>query len=112
MRKIETAIIKAVNEKKTIKLSNRDYVEHNNGLSKVYLHGNTIAVYNHEQKTLAFTFAGWDTVTTKSRINAILSVFAPATYYCYHKNYQLYCGGSKLLSSSWYTFCDELAEIR
>ena len=44
--------------------------------SKVFLHGNHIATYDHVNKELALFDGGWQTVTTKSRLNAILDGFA------------------------------------
>lgn len=100
MRKIENEIIKAVIGKKTVKLSSRDYVEFKYGLSNVYLHGHKIAVYNHADNILAFTFAGWGTVTTKSRVNALLSVFACGK--CSVSNFVLYYETQKISVHKWY----------
>ena len=44
--------------------------------SKVFLHGNHIATYNHVTKELALFDGGWQTVTTKSRLNALCDEFA------------------------------------
>lgn len=37
----------------------------------VYLHGNAIARVNSRTLELKVTLAGWDTVTTRSRLNAL-----------------------------------------
>ena len=44
--------------------------------SKVFLHGNHIATYNHVTKELALFDGGWQSVTTKSRLNALCDEFA------------------------------------
>ena len=44
--------------------------------SKVFLHGNHIATYNHVTKELSLFDGGWQTVTTKSRLNALCYEFA------------------------------------
>ena len=44
--------------------------------SKVFLHGNHIATYNHVNKELALFDGGWQSVTTKSRLNALCNEFA------------------------------------
>ena len=44
--------------------------------SKVFLHGNHIATYNHVTKELTLFDGGWQTVTTKSRLNALCDEFA------------------------------------
>ena len=44
--------------------------------SEVFLHGNHIATYNHVNRELALFDGGWQTVTTKSRLNALCNEFA------------------------------------
>ena len=44
--------------------------------SKVFLHGNHIATYDHVTKELALFDGGWQSVTTKSRLNALCDEFA------------------------------------
>ena len=41
----------------------------------VYLHGNHIATYNYANKKLQIFDGGWQSNTTKSRLNAILDEF-------------------------------------
>ena len=45
-------------------------------LSEVRLHGNLIAWYDHTKQSLGISSCGWETVTTKSRLNALLDEFA------------------------------------
>ena len=40
--------------------------------SSVYLHGHQIATLDHNNQALKLSSCGWQTVTTKSRLNAIL----------------------------------------
>ena len=42
----------------------------------VYLHGNHIATYNYANKELSLYDGGWQSVTTKSRLNALCNEFA------------------------------------
>ena len=44
--------------------------------SEVFLHGNHIATYNHVTKELALFDGGWQSNTTKSRLNALCYEFA------------------------------------
>ena len=44
--------------------------------SIVYLHGNHIATYNYANKELSLYDGGWQSVTTKSRLNALCYEFA------------------------------------
>ncbi len=89
MRQIEQDTIRAVRQLVTGKRSNpiwrksnmmairavdmvtREHVVH------VYLHGNAIARVDIDKETLQVTLAGWDTVTTRSRINALVYGLAP-----------------------------------
>ena len=41
--------------------------------SSVFLHGPQIATFDHNLKAVKISSCGWQTVTTKSRLNAILS---------------------------------------
>ena len=41
--------------------------------SEVRLHGHSIATFDHSTQALKISSCGWQTVTTKSRLNAILS---------------------------------------
>ena len=41
--------------------------------SEVRLHGHQIATFDHSTQALKISSCGWQTVTTKSRLNAILS---------------------------------------
>ena len=42
----------------------------------IYLHGNHIATYNYALKELELFDGGWQSVTTKSRLNALCNEFA------------------------------------
>ena len=53
----------------TTVVQNRDNME-------VFLHGNHIATYNHVTKELALFDGGWQSNTTKSRLNALCNEFA------------------------------------
>ena len=56
-------------------------------VSEVRLHGNLIAWYDHTKQSLGISSCGWETVTTKSRLNAILSTFYRGVG-IFQKNYQ------------------------
>ena len=45
----------------------------NSNCSTVLLHGHEIAVYDHNTKAVKLDSCGYETVTTKSRLNALLS---------------------------------------
>mgnify|MGYP003150830550 CR=1 FL=1 len=73
MRKIETQMNRAVVNKINWSNSNT-FVEYNSNTncSTVVLHRTAIAVYDHNTQALKLNTGGWQSVTTKSRLNAIL----------------------------------------
>jgi len=79
MRKIEKKMLEAIHARKFAYLGNTcvEYVNAGNPhgtRSEIYLHGNHIADYWHDSKTLdvdVVTLAKWSTVTTKSRLRAL-----------------------------------------
>ena len=73
MRKIERQMNFAISNKGDWSSSNTR-VEYNNNTncSSIYLHGHQIATYEHNLKAIKLSSCGWQTNTTKSRLNAIL----------------------------------------
>ena len=71
MRKITELTAQAVVNKENFELSNTKVVTER-GISKVYLHNNLIAKYNHSRDKLSITHAGWKTNTTKERLNGVI----------------------------------------
>ena len=73
MRKIEQQMNRAVVNKINWSNSNT-FVEYNESTncSTVVLHRTAIAVYDHNTQALKLNTGGWYSVTTKSRLNAIL----------------------------------------
>jgi len=72
MRKITELTAQAVVNKENFKCDNTKVVTER-GISKVYLHNNLIAKYNHSRDKLSITHAGWKTNTTKERLNGLIS---------------------------------------
>ena len=73
MRKLERQMNFAVSNKGNWSGSNTQvtYNESTN-CSSVCLHGHHIATYDHNLKAVKLSSCGYETVTTKSRLNAIL----------------------------------------
>jgi len=73
MRKIESQMNRAIVNKNDWSNSNTvvDY-NSNTNCSTVVLHRTAIAVYDHNTQALKLNTGGWHSVTTKSRLNAIL----------------------------------------
>ena len=76
MRKIEQQMNSALH-RKTDWSSSNTRVEYNEltNCSAIYLHGHQIATLDHHTNALKLSSCGWQTVTTKSRLNALLSEF-------------------------------------
>lgn len=88
MRVIEKKIIEAMQTKESIKLSCRDEViSFSNGKRNYYLWNSHIFTVTKENAVM-FSFAGYNTNTTKSRINALLSHYTTAKIM--QKNYELF----------------------
>ena len=74
MRKIEQQMIAAINNNQDWQSANTlVHYDPSSGASRVYLHGNKIAEVGDNYLTLFD--GGWQTNTTKSRLNALLSEF-------------------------------------
>ena len=73
MRKIEQQMNRAIVNRNNWAGSNTtvSYNE-NTDCSSVYLHGHQIATLDHKNQALKLSSCGYQTVTTKSRLNAIL----------------------------------------
>ncbi len=85
MRKIEQQMCAAINGNKNWSSGNTQVVT-NMGVSTVYLHGNKIAMV--DDTSLTIFDGGWQSNTTKSRINAILSEHGIAGEGVFQKNFQ------------------------
>ena len=72
MRKIEQTMVNAVNNGRDWRSGNTSVDVTDHGVV-VRLHGNKIAQLDTEDRILWITDAGWQTTTTKSRLNALLA---------------------------------------
>ena len=79
MRNIEEKIIDALNGSNGVKnLSCRDRLEVNGGTKNYYL-WNSLLFWNDEENIYCFSARGYNSLTTKSRLNAILRSFFDAS---------------------------------
>ena len=85
MRKIETQMIQAIKDNTNWTSANTT-VTLEDGISKVYLHGNLIAEIDEDSMKLYD--GGYQSKTTKSRLNALLSAFGMDGEYVFQKNFQ------------------------
>ena len=90
MRKIERQMNFAISNKSNWSSSNTQVsYNENTNCSSVYLHGHQIATVAHHNSAVKLSSCGWQTVTTKSRLNAILE---EVKYGCsvFQKNWNWY----------------------
>jgi hypothetical protein len=87
MRKIETQMIAAIHGNKNWSSGNTQVVT-NDGVSTVYLHGNKIALVDDNSMTIFD--GGWQSNTTKSRLNALCTEFCIAGEGVFQKDFLWY----------------------
>tara|TARA_B100001778_G_scaffold326224_1_gene322624 strand:- start:10474 stop:10785 length:312 start_codon:yes stop_codon:yes gene_type:complete len=87
MRKIESNMCRAVANRNNWANSNTQVtISAETNDANVYLHGNHIATVSNNEITLFD--GGWQSVTTKSRLNALLETFTGLGRGLYQRNYE------------------------
>ena len=87
MRKIESQMCKAIHSNLDWKNANTSvHFDSETGVSVVRLHGNKIAEIDDNSMTIFD--GGWQSVTTKSRLNALCDEFCIAGEGVFQKNYK------------------------
>ena len=86
MRKIEKNMNSAIWSKTNWAGSNTTVITVDD-ISTVMLHGNQIATYFHDTKELQLFDGGWQSNTTKSRLNALCAEFATG-FGVFQKNWE------------------------
>ena len=110
MRKLEERMNNAIRNRRNFSNSNTSvqtcsffdndvYCEE----SKVFLYGNHIATYDHVNKELTLFDGGWQTVTTKSRLNALCNEFATG-FSVFQKNWDWFVSDFQNITIK--PFCD------
>ena len=87
MRKIESQMCQAIQANKDWKSGNTQVITIE-GVSFVYLHGNQIATIDEDSMTIYD--GGWQSNTTKSRLNALCDEFCIAGEGVFQKDFQWY----------------------
>lgn len=102
MRKIEQEMIEAIKQWKNYRKDNtRVEVDENiSGLIYVFLHNHMIATIDFSNNTISLRDARFQTKTTKSRLNTILSYFGLPTIYT--KKFQWYIGDKEWYGSKFF----------
>lgn len=94
MRKIEEEMLEAIRKQRNFKRGNTR-VRTGRNFSNVYLHGNHIAIITATTKK--FNMCGWNSVTTRSRLNALGANVCQRKFTPYHN-------GEAIDSAKWYKF--------
>ncbi len=88
MRKIESQMCAAIQSNKDWKSDNTEVVTQQDGVSYVYLHGNKIAEIGDDYMTIFD--GGYQSKTTKSRLNALCTEFCIAGEGVFQKDFAWY----------------------
>tara|TARA_E500000318_G_C3515092_1_gene193995 strand:- start:107 stop:403 length:297 start_codon:yes stop_codon:yes gene_type:complete len=94
MRKVTKQIAEALQRGVSKTVSNTSTFEGN-----VYLHGNRIAQM-HADGTVYMSLAGWNTPTTRERLNGIAEILGIKARFS-QKNFEPYFNGKPIGSSQW-----------
>ena len=86
MRQIEAKMNKAMRHFLPFSSGNTTVVQHRNDM-EVFLHGNHIATLNKISMDLRLFDGGWQSNTTKSRLNALLDEFRYGDCSVFQKNF-------------------------
>ena len=98
MRKIEREMIQAIIDSKDFSKANTRVVNEQGYRSHVYLHGHKIAVYYPSSMTLHVNNCGYETNTTKSRLNALIKHVIGGTSGIYQHNFNWFLKKNKYVS--------------
>ena len=101
MRKLERQMNFAVSNKGNWSGSNTQVnYNSNTNCSSIYLHGHLIATVDHNLKAVKLSSCGYQTVTTKSRLNALLE---EVKYGCrvFQKNWDWFVKYNDEVASFW-----------
>ena len=101
MRQIERQMNSAISNKADWCSSNTQVsFNSNTNCSQIYLHGHQIATYEHNLKAVKLSSCGYQTNTTKSRLNAILE---EVKYGCkvFQKNFNWFVSYNDQTQSFW-----------
>ena len=92
MRKLEQEMINAVRNNKNFRSSNTDVIIDGH-IVKVYLHNNLIFAKNKRNGKVMYSNCGWETNTTKSRLNALGCNVRQKNYTWYNEDGSLFKNG-------------------
>ena len=83
-------MIAAINANKNWSSCNTMVKTDDANISRVFLHGNHIATIDIDDDSMMIMDGGWQSVTTKSRLNALCSFFCYKGEYVFQKDFKWY----------------------
>ena len=101
MRKIESLMNAAITDNSTWSMANTAVTLNADGESEVFLHGNRIARIG--ENFVQLFDGGWQTVTTKSRLNAICAAHAVEGEGVFQKAGEWFCRQYDTAAKVWQT---------
>lgn len=101
MRKIESLMNAAITDNANWAMANTSVTLNAEGESEVFLHGNLIARIG--ENFVQLFDGGWQSVTTKSRLNAICSVHAVEGEGVFQKAGEWFCRQYDTAAKTWRT---------
>jgi hypothetical protein len=97
MRSITEQSVNAFTEGQKFSKANMS-IKNENGIIKMYLHKNLIATKDDNKLTI--TDAGWQSNTTKERLNALLNAYSTDVF-IFQKNFEWYVGKDHKTATLW-----------
>ena len=88
MRKIESEMVAAIYKNKNWKSGNTMVMTDDANISRVFLHGNHIATIDED--SMMIMDGGWQSKTTKSRLNALCEFFCYKGECVFQKDFKWY----------------------
>ena len=91
MRKIERQMLQAIVDERSHWSKDNTRVECKEHYADIYLHGHRIAHYNRSDSSLVINDCGWQSNTTKSRLNVLIDfVFGGLGNGIFQRNWNWY----------------------
>lgn len=94
MRQVTRQIVNAFVKGETKRIKNTETRDH-----ELYLHDNKIAWFDMSNQVLYMTLAGWPTVTTRERLNGLLTAMCPSHEGFYQRNHKQFFGNEEIASN-------------
>jgi hypothetical protein len=109
MRKIEEKIQNALRLRKNFKGDNTEVIVSDAGNIQILLHGSPIVRIENDENDIFISLAGWNTNTTRNRINTALNFYHVSRIY--NLNRLPHISGKEISSRGWFKVMHAGSEI-